>query len=75
MRIDETATASEREQRLIGIGVSPGIAIGPAYVGDHGELPVSESHIPPSEIEAETARFAEAVAVSVKQLRKLRTRS
>ena len=57
-----------------GIGVSPGIAIGPAYIGDRGDLPVSESHIPDSEIDAERSRFAEAVAVSVKQLRKLKTR-
>jgi phosphoenolpyruvate-protein phosphotransferase (PTS system enzyme I) len=75
MRTDETGIARERELKLIGIGVSPGIAIGPAYVGDHGDLPVSESHIPASEIAAEQARFAEAVAVSVKQLRKLKARA
>ncbi len=76
MRTDESpAAASGNEQRLSGIGVSPGIAIGPAYVGDRGELPVSESRIAESDIEAERARFAEAVAVSTKQLRKLKTRA
>ncbi len=55
--------------------MSPGIAIGPAYVGDGGELPVHESHIPEVEIEAERSRFAEAVAVSLKQLRKLKTKA
>src|SRR5712691_5732662 len=76
MRLDETpGTSGGKEQRLSGIGVSPGIAIGPAYIGDRGELPVSESRIAESDIEAERARFAEAVATSVKQLRKLRSRA
>ncbi|HLY46886.1 MAG TPA: phosphoenolpyruvate--protein phosphotransferase [Stellaceae bacterium] len=77
MRIDETpaATSSGNEQRLTGIGVSPGIAIGPAYLGDRGELPVRESRIAESGIDAERARFTDAVALSVKQLRKLKTRA
>src|SRR5271170_115075 len=76
MRLDETSgTAGGQEHRLSGIGVSPGIAIGPAYIGDRGELPVSESVIGASGIEAERARFAEAVAASAKQLRKLRSRA
>ena len=65
MRIDDdaglTETKSAAEQRLAGLGVSPGIAIGPAYVGDGGELAVHESHIPEPEIDAERGRFAEAV--------------
>src|SRR5437764_410137 len=76
MRIDETAgSKTGKEQVLTGIGVSPGIAIGPAYIGDRGELPVSESRIEKGEIENERARFAEAVAASTKQLRKLKTRA
>src|SRR5260370_4527836 len=76
MRLDETpGAAARKEQRLSGIGVSPGIAIGPAYIGDRGELPVSESRIAESDIEAERARFAEAVAASAKQLRKLKSRA
>src|SRR5213082_3309519 len=76
MRIDETSGSSTTsEQVLSGIGVSPGIAIGPAYVGDRGELPVSESRIDKGDIENERARFAEAVATSTKQLRKLKTRA
>src|SRR6266581_2200967 len=59
MRIDET----------------PGTAIGAAYIGDRGELPVSESRIEEAQIENERARFAEAVSVSVKQLRKLKGRA
>src|SRR5258708_12033542 len=75
MRIDETsATAPAREQRLTGIGVSPGIAIGPAYLGDRGELPVSETRIAESAIDSERDRFGEAVATSIKQLPRLKTR-
>jgi phosphotransferase system enzyme I (PtsI) len=79
MRIEEvTGVAPERagaEHRLSGLPVSPGIAIGPAHIGDGGELPVYESHVPETEIEAERDRFAEAVAVSIKQLRKLKTKA
>src|ERR1051326_2418877 len=76
MRPDETpGSAPGKEHKLSGIGVSPGIAIGPAYIGDRGELPVSESRITQSGIEAERARFSEAVAASAKQLRKLKSRA
>ena len=76
MRIDESSgTSTSKEQVLSGIGVSPGIAIGPAYIGDRGELPVSESRIAESEVENERVRFHEAVAASAKQLRKLKTRA
>src|SRR3954447_973622 len=78
-RIDEIeaieGTRAPKEQRLTGIGVSPGIAIGPAYIGERGDLPVKETAIEEAGIEAERSRFAEAVAVSVKQLRKLKTRA
>src|SRR3954469_16242489 len=78
-RIDKIGTIegteAPREQRLTGIGVSPGIAIGPAYIGERGDLPVKETRIEEAGIEAERSRFAEAVAVSAKQLRKLKTRA
>ncbi len=63
------------EQRLVGLGVSPGIAIGPAYLVEGGDLPVHESHISESEVEAERARFNEAIEVSLKQLRKLKAKA
>src|SRR5690349_8840411 len=76
MRTDATpGIASAKEHKLKGIGVSPGIAIGLAYIGDRGELPVSESRIDEPQIEHERARFAEAVSTSIKQLRKLKTRA
>jgi phosphotransferase system enzyme I (PtsI) len=79
MRIEELTGAEQQgggaEHRLSGIGVSAGIAIGPAHIGDGGDLPVHESHVRETEIEAERGRFAEAVAVSLKQLRKLKTKA
>jgi phosphoenolpyruvate-protein phosphotransferase (PTS system enzyme I) len=80
MRIDEGAADTEQqatggERRLSGLGVSPGIAVGPAHIAEGGELPVRESHLPESDIDSERARFAEAVAVSLKQLRKLKVKA
>jgi phosphoenolpyruvate-protein phosphotransferase (PTS system enzyme I) len=84
MRIEEAAelakeaadaTTQHAEQRLSGLGVSPGIAIGPAYLVEGGDLQVHESHLLETEIEAERARFAEAVEASLKQLRKLKAKT
>jgi phosphoenolpyruvate-protein phosphotransferase (PTS system enzyme I) len=79
MRIEETTRGAREgrgnERRLAGLGVSSGIAIGPAHIVEDGDLPVAESHIPETEVEAEQARFAEAIAVSLKQLRKLKTKA
>src|SRR5277367_2072546 len=74
MRIDEavelTAEATATEQRLSGLGVSPGIAIGPAYLSEGGDLQVHESHIPEAEIDAERGRFTEAAAQAQDQVRR-----
>jgi phosphotransferase system enzyme I (PtsI) len=79
MRIDaaegEAPQAAATERILSGLGVSPGIAIGPAHVREGGALPVHERHLPEAEIDAERHRFAEAVTVSLKQLRKLKAKS
>ena len=79
MRLDEAEgearQAAAAERILSGFGVSPGIAIGPAHVAEGGPLPIRERHLPEAEIEAERRRFAEAVAVSLKQLRKLKAKS
>src|SRR5215469_14928809 len=79
MRSEQVSELAEQpvpiERRLPGLGVSPGIAIGPAYIVEGGELPVRESHLPETEIEHERSRFAEAVAVSVRQLRRLKSKA
>ncbi|HUC11985.1 MAG TPA: phosphoenolpyruvate--protein phosphotransferase [Stellaceae bacterium] len=83
MRTDEASELAEApgceerpaERRLSGLGVSPGIAIGPAYLVEGGDLPVHESHITETEVEAERARLGEAVELSLKQLRKLKAKT
>ena len=79
MRIEEeTGSATQSgsaEQRLLGLAVSPGIAIGPAHIVEGGDLPVAENHVPQSEIDAERRRFAEAVAASLKQLQKVKAKA
>ncbi len=62
------------ERRLDGLGISPGIAIGPAFVNDDA-VAVPEYALEPGQVEAETQRFAAAVALSIKQLRKLKGKS
>src|ERR1700730_7682576 len=75
MRIDgKPGSATGSEQRLTGIGVSPGIAIGAAFIGDRGPIAVTEIAIADTAIPAERARFADAVANAQKQLRKLKAR-
>ncbi|MBO0735970.1 MAG: phosphoenolpyruvate--protein phosphotransferase [Alphaproteobacteria bacterium] len=79
MRIEEVADSGTRdggsERRLSGLGVSPGIAIGPAHIAEGGDPSVVEVQITDSEVEAERNRFAEAVAVSLKQLRRLKAKT
>jgi phosphoenolpyruvate-protein phosphotransferase (PTS system enzyme I) len=67
-------TAAE-ERSYHGIAVSPGIAIGPAHVSDHFDQAVPEYEIEAEQVEDERARFATALAVSVKQLRKLKSKA
>ena len=77
MRIEEGtgSVPQSGEQRLSGLAVSPGIAIGSAHIVEGGDLPVAENYFPPGETEAERHRFAEAVAVSLKQLRKVKVKA
>src|SRR5271167_2404385 len=79
MRSDQVSELAEQgsltEHRLPGLGVSPGIVIGPAHIAEGGDIPVRESHLPETAIELERGRFAEAVAVSLRQLRKLKVKA
>lgn len=60
---------------LEAIGVSPGIAIGPAHVVDVGAIQVPEFTIADKKIDAEVARFEAARARADKQVRKLRSKA
>ena len=68
MRTDKPPT----ERILKGFAVSAGIAIGPAHVVETGATPVPEYAVTEADVEAERARFAEAVAKARRQIRKLK---
>jgi phosphotransferase system enzyme I (PtsI) len=59
------------EKFFQGVGVSPGIAIGPVYLAEKGMTRIPEYHIPRQEVPAERERFDAAVQQSQKQLRTL----
>jgi phosphotransferase system enzyme I (PtsI) len=63
-----------REQAFRGIAVSPGVAIGPIFDTTEEVPALPRRSIPASQAEAEKQRLAEAVALSRKQLGKLKTR-
>lgn len=58
---------------LVGIGVSPGIAIGQVNLLDH-RYPVYEFFIEAEQIDTEIARFREAVAEATTQLQRIKER-
>jgi len=62
------------EHRLEGLGVSPGIAIGPAFV-TADDVAVPEYALEAHQVEDELRRFSASVALSVKQLRKLKVKA
>src|SRR6266851_9608892 len=72
---DPSEGGPAEERSYHGIAVSPGIAIGPAHVSDHFDQAVPEYVIPEAQVDEERARFAAALAVSVKQLRKLKSKA
>src|SRR5581483_6809623 len=67
--------AGEGERVFEGLGVSPGIAIGPAHVHEAGSVSVPEHTIEPGEVEAERQRFRAAVEKSLRQLSKLNAKT
>jgi phosphotransferase system enzyme I (PtsI) len=62
------------EQNLIGIAVSPGIAIGTLYAASEPKIDVARERIRAEGVDAEHARLDEAVQKSRRQLAKLRAR-
>lgn len=64
--------STARNLSLQGIGVSPGIAIGKAYLFEQEDIDVIEKrYVPPEEIDAEINRFKEAVKKAQQHLRKI----
>ncbi len=62
------------ERRLTGLPIGPGIAIGTLFGTIEAPTEISRRRIAAADIEAERARLDEAVAISRKQLGKLRAR-
>ncbi|MEW5848530.1 MAG: phosphoenolpyruvate--protein phosphotransferase [Myxococcota bacterium] len=71
-------TASEGEglvrRKLTGIGVSPGVAIGNAYLLDRAHLHFPKRHVTAQEVDAELAKLDQALAKSVNQLQEMADR-
>ncbi len=63
------------EHIVEGHGVAPGIAIGRAFVAEHGISQVPEYNIGGAEVAAECQRFNEAVAYSQRQVGKLQDKA
>ena len=61
------------ERVVEGIGVSPGVAIGPAYLFAAGAYQASRDELCAEDVEAELERFERAVARSERELQKVRT--
>jgi phosphoenolpyruvate-protein phosphotransferase (PTS system enzyme I) len=60
--------------RLHGVGVSPGIAVGPALVVEREAAPVFRLLLPADQVEGEVERLTRAVAASRKQLQAIKDR-
>jgi phosphoenolpyruvate-protein phosphotransferase (PTS system enzyme I) len=60
--------------KLDGIGVSPGIAVGPALVVEREAVPVFRLLVPPEAIECEIQRLTRAVEASRAQLKAIKER-
>ena len=73
MKTDAPAAGHGRSLR--GLGVAPGIAIGPSYVVESGAVRVPEYSLTADQVEAETARFAEACTKARRQIRKLKSKA
>ncbi len=73
MKTSEKKDAGEKV--LTGIGVSPGIAIGPAFVIDQSGFPVPEYLLSPAQIDKELKRFHAAVTKAQHQLVQLKQKT
>lgn len=67
-------TSTTGETILDGLGVSPGVAIGPAHLHESGEIQVPEYSLKPDEVEAELERFRASVDKSLRQIAKLKAK-
>ncbi len=66
------ADTERPEIRVAGIGVAPGVAIGPAYLFAAGAYQADPEKLDAADIAAEIERFKRAVARSERELKKIR---
>ena len=59
-------------KRLKGIGVSPGVAIGPAYLLLTGRVKITRRLLKPEEVSRELARFHEALEATIRDLEEVK---
>jgi phosphotransferase system enzyme I (PtsI) len=64
--------ADRQELRRTGLGVSPGIAFGRAYLIGRDTLKAPRHHIEADDVDTEVARLYKAIALSDKQLAKIK---
>src|ERR1700759_306803 len=57
---------------LRGVGASPGLAVGPAFIVDRRRVKTPKRHIADEEVAAEIARFDAALASSNEQLERVK---
>ncbi|MDR3448643.1 MAG: phosphoenolpyruvate--protein phosphotransferase [Alphaproteobacteria bacterium] len=63
------------ERKLTGIGVAPGIAIGPAFIIEQSGLPVPEYEVPEKQLDKELKRFEGAVIKVQRHISQLRQKA
>lgn len=70
-----TAGTATRERRFQGLGVSPGIVVGPLQVRDLGTVEAPLYSVPRTKVAAEQKRLEQAVEVGRRQIRRLQDRA
>lgn len=69
-------TEENQDERIFeGLGVSPGIIVGPAHLRDGGEIQVLEYRLPQAKLDKEIERFQEAVKKARRQVDNLKSKA
>jgi phosphotransferase system enzyme I (PtsI) len=71
----EIGSADDLERSFEGLGISAGIAIGPAHVIERGLSDVPEYSLAERDLDAEITRLEDAILDSEKQIKKLRVKA
>ncbi len=66
---------NDTERRIKGMGVAPGIAVGPAFIIEQSGVPVPEYDIPSAQIESELKRLHNAINKVQQHLAQLRQKA